>query len=82
MPFRIIPGRTALVGLAASSAAVLVALLMGMAVTAAAWTAAMALAAILAIALWDSAASLRAWRRSAPTLTRRLPAAPRSHRST
>lgn len=75
MPFRIIPGRTALVGLAASSAAVLVALLMGMAVTAAAWTAAMALAAILAIALWDSAASLRAWRRSAPTMTRRLPAA-------
>jgi uncharacterized protein (DUF58 family) len=75
MPFRIIPGRIALVALAASSAAVLLALLMGMAVTAAAWTTAMVVAAILVIALWDSAASLRAWRRASPTMTRRLPAA-------
>jgi uncharacterized protein (DUF58 family) len=48
---------------------------MGMPVTTAGRLALACLLALLAAALWDYAASLRAWRRSSPTMTRRLPAA-------
>ncbi len=75
MPRRIIPGRTAIVGLAASSLAALFALLMGTPVTVAAWATVIALVALVVVAIWDYAASLRAWRRSSPTMTRRLPTA-------
>jgi uncharacterized protein (DUF58 family) len=75
MPFRVIPGRTAIVGLAASSVAALFALLMGTPVTVAAWATVIALVALVVVAIWDHTASLRAWRRSSPTMTRRLPTA-------
>ena len=72
---RIIPGRTVIVALAVASVAVLAALLVGISVTAATWIAMSAVAALLVTAAWDYTASLRAWRRSPPVLTRRLPAA-------
>jgi len=75
MPHRIIPGRTAIVGLAASSVAALFALLIGTPVTVAARATGIALVALVVVATWDYAASLRAWRRSSPTMTRRLPTA-------
>jgi uncharacterized protein (DUF58 family) len=75
MPLRIIPGRTAIVGLAASSAAALVALLIGLSVTVAAWAATTAIGALLVATIWDYARSLRAWRLSSATMTRRLPTA-------
>ena len=75
MPHRIIPGRTAIVGLAASSVAALFALLIGTPVTVAARATGIALVALVVVAIWDYAASLRAWRRSSPTMTRRLPTA-------
>jgi uncharacterized protein (DUF58 family) len=75
MPLRFIPGRTGIVALAAGAVAVLVALLMGVAVTAAMWMATGALLTLLVVATWDYVASLRAWRSSSPTMTRRLPTA-------
>jgi len=75
MPHRIIPGRTAIVGLAASSVAALFALLIGTPVTVAARATVIALVSLVVTAIWDYAASLRAWRRSSPTMTRRLPTA-------
>ena len=75
IPFRLIPGRTAIVALAASAAAVLLALLMGLSGTVAGRIAAIVLVALLAIGIWDYAASLRAWRRASPAMTRRLPSA-------
>ena len=75
MPLRIIPGRIAIVGLAASSVAALAALLMGLAVTVAAWAAATAIVALLVATIWDYARSQRAWRQSSATMTRRLPTA-------
>src|SRR4029077_8985818 len=61
--------------LAGASVAVLLALLMGMPVAVAGGVALACVAALLAAATWDYASSLRAWRRSTPTMTRRLPAA-------
>jgi uncharacterized protein (DUF58 family) len=75
MPLRIIPGRTAIVALAASSAAVLLGLLMGLPVSVAMWVAIAGPLLLVVAAAWDYATTLRAWRRSCPTLTRRLPAA-------
>jgi uncharacterized protein (DUF58 family) len=71
----VIPGRTAVLALAGTSVAVLVALLMGMPVSVAGRMALACLGTLLAAAIWDYAASLRAWRRSSPAMTRRLPAA-------
>jgi len=71
----IIPGRTSIVALAVMSAAVLAALLMGVAVSVAAWIATAALVALLTVAVCDYSMSARAWRRTAATMTRRLPAA-------
>src|SRR5438552_10941937 len=75
MLLRIIPGRTAIVALAASSVAALLALLMGVAVTVASLVATTVLLALFTVATWDYFSSLHAWRRSSPTMTRRLPAA-------
>jgi uncharacterized protein (DUF58 family) len=75
MPIRIIPGRTAIVALAATSVAVLLALLMGMPVTAASRGATAALLVLLVAAVWDYVTSRHAWRRSSPTMARRLPPA-------
>ena len=61
-----IPGRTAVLALAGTSVAVLLALLMGVPVTVAGRVAFACLVALLAAAIWDYAASLRAWRRSSP----------------
>jgi uncharacterized protein (DUF58 family) len=71
----VIPGRTAIVTLAASAAALLVALLTGMRVVVASQLAAAMLIALLIVAAWDYLVSRRAWQRSSPRLTRRLPAA-------
>jgi uncharacterized protein (DUF58 family) len=57
------------------TAIMLTALLMGMPPTAAVRLATIALVMLFAIAAWDCAASRRAWRRSGPTMSRRLPAA-------
>jgi len=75
VPFRVIPGRTAVLALAGTSVAVLLALLMGVPVIVASRVAFACLVALLVAAIWDYAASLRAWRRSSPAMTRRLPAA-------
>lgn len=72
---RLIPGRTAIVALAVAAVIVLGALLLGVPVTAAMSMATAGLLALLVIAASDYVASLRAWRRSSPTMTRRLPAA-------
>jgi uncharacterized protein (DUF58 family) len=72
---RVIPGRTAVLALAGTSVAVLVALLIGVPVAVAGRVALACLFALLVGAAWDYSASLRAWRRSSPTMTRRLPAA-------
>jgi uncharacterized protein (DUF58 family) len=73
MGLRVMPGRIAILALAASSVAALLALLLGMTAAVATWAATIALVALFGIAAWDCAASLRAWRRSSPTMTRRLP---------
>ena len=55
--------------------AVLLALLMGMPVPVAERTAFACLLTLVTATIWDYTASVRAWRRSSPTMTRRLPAA-------
>ena len=55
--------------------AVLLALLMGMPVPVAGRTAFACLLTLVTATIWDYIASVRAWRRSSPTMTRRLPAA-------
>jgi uncharacterized protein (DUF58 family) len=75
MRARVIPGRTAMVALAAMAMAVLVALLMGVAVSVASWVTSAALAALIAAAAWDYVWSLRAWRSASVKMTRQLPAA-------
>jgi uncharacterized protein (DUF58 family) len=72
---RVIPGRRALAALAASAVAVLVALLMGVAMAIAVRATLIALSALLLAATCDYVLSLRAWRRSAARMTRRLPPA-------
>jgi uncharacterized protein (DUF58 family) len=75
MSLPLIPGRAAVVALSASAAAILVALLMGVTPAVAMRAAMASLAALFAAAAWDYRSSVMAWRRSAPALTRRLPAA-------
>ena len=71
----VIPSSMAVAILAAGSAVVFISLLLGMPGAAATWLAASIVLALLAAAGWDYTASVRAWRRSAPTLARRLPQA-------
>jgi uncharacterized protein (DUF58 family) len=71
----LIPGRSALVAVAASTAAIVLALMLGVSVADVARAAIAATAALFAAAAWDYRASVIAWRQSAPVLTRRLPAA-------
>jgi uncharacterized protein (DUF58 family) len=75
MSLPLIPGRTAVVTLGASATAILVALLVGVTPAIAMRAALATLAALFAAAAWDYRSSVIAWRRSAPALTRRLPAA-------
>jgi uncharacterized protein (DUF58 family) len=75
MALRVIPGQTTVLALAGSSVAVLLALLAGTPVWIAGWVGFACLLALAAAAIWDYSASLRAWRQSAPKMTRRLPAA-------
>jgi uncharacterized protein (DUF58 family) len=72
---RVIPGPTAVLALAGTCVAVLLALLLGMPVPITGRVAFACFAALLAAAICDYAASLRAWRRSCPAMTRGLPAA-------
>ncbi len=71
----VIPSSMTVAMLAAGSAGVFICLLLGMSGAAAAWLAASIVFALLAATAWDYTASVRAWRRSAPTLARRLPQA-------
>jgi len=75
MTFPLIPGRTAIVALGVSTGAVLLALMAGVTPAAAMRGAMTVLAALIVIAAWDYGISVTAWRRSAPALRRRLPAA-------
>jgi uncharacterized protein (DUF58 family) len=75
MRLRIIPGRTAIAALAASSVIALLALLVGMTVAVVARAALVGVAALVAAAILDYAASWRVWHRASPAMTRRLPAA-------
>ncbi|HEX5109341.1 MAG TPA: DUF58 domain-containing protein [Vicinamibacterales bacterium] len=72
---KVIPGRRLVIALGAGGAALLVALVLGMPVSTAAWAAA-AWAALLSVTtVADCAVSMRAWRASSPSMTRRLPSA-------
>ena len=64
-----------MLALAGGAAVVLIALLIGTPVTVAGGVAAVCLLVLVAAAIGDYALSLRAWRRSSPAMTRRLPAA-------
>jgi len=75
MAVSVIPGRTAVVSLAATAVVILAALLLGLPATLAMRATFAGLAAIVAAALWDYRASVIAWHRSPPVVTRRLPAA-------
>ena len=75
MRFRFIPGRLALIVLGAGVAAMLVALLIGVPTSVATSMATAAVATLCAVAAMDCALSSRAWHRSPPVMTRRLPAA-------
>jgi uncharacterized protein (DUF58 family) len=75
MRVRLIPGRPALIALGAAAAVMLSALLLGLSATIAAWTAVGIVLTLLVVAACDYVLSIRAWRRSPPRLTRRLPAA-------
>jgi uncharacterized protein (DUF58 family) len=75
MRLRAIPGRTGIGAVAASATAVLIALVAGVPASAGAWFAGAAGAILAAAAAGDLIYSHRAWRRSTPRLTRRLPSA-------
>jgi uncharacterized protein (DUF58 family) len=75
MAVHVMPGRPALLALAASALAVLIALLSGVQVGVASWIAFAALLTLLVVTTWDYVASLHAWRQSAARMTRRLPSA-------
>ena len=75
MALHAIPGPAAILALAAGAALVLAALLIGLPVGLAAQATAAGAIALLAAAVFDYLASRRAWKASAPALTRRLPAA-------
>jgi uncharacterized protein (DUF58 family) len=73
--WRAIPGRRALVALAAASAGALLALLAGVPLALVSRATAIAIVGLIGAAIWDYLASLKAWRQSSPAMTRRLPAA-------
>ena len=73
MTIPVIPGRTAVVALASTTLALLVALLVGLPVSLATRAALAALVLIFAAALWDYRTSAIAWQRSTPVVTRMLP---------
>jgi len=75
MALPLIPGRTAIRAVGATAAVILLALLTGVTPAVAMRAAMVALAVLFAAGLLDYGSSLFAWRRSAPVLTRRLPAA-------
>jgi uncharacterized protein (DUF58 family) len=75
MTFPLIPGRTAIVALGVSTAAVLLALMAGVSPAVAMRGAMTALAVLVVVAAWDYRSSVTAWRRSTPALRRRLPSA-------
>src|SRR6187399_1035419 len=68
---RVIPGRRIVAVLAAGAIALLIALIAGVPVRESGWAA----AALLALTTADYARSRTAWRRAAPRMVRRLPAA-------
>jgi uncharacterized protein (DUF58 family) len=72
---RAIPGPTLIAAVVVSAAAALAALVAGAPVGLVSWVSSAVLAAVVGVALADYASSRRAWRRSSPLLTRRLPAA-------
>jgi uncharacterized protein (DUF58 family) len=72
---RVVPGRLAIVTIACCAAGILVALLLGVSVSTAAAAAAACVLVIAVAAILDGWSSLRAWRLSSPSLTRRLPSA-------
>jgi uncharacterized protein (DUF58 family) len=75
MSLRIIPGRLAVLALAACAVAALIALVLGMPVRLAGRLVMGAMMLLAVAAAWDAFASRRAWRRAAPRMTRRLPPA-------
>jgi uncharacterized protein (DUF58 family) len=75
MSIRVIPGPALILALAATTTAVLLALLVGTDVIVATWAAMLALTTLLAVATGDYVASRRAWRRCSPIMIRRLPPA-------
>src|SRR5687767_4716226 len=75
MAIRVVPSRRTIQALLATAGTVLAARLLGLSVQAAGWLATAALLALAAAFLWDYRNTAAAWRRSAPRLTRRLPAA-------
>jgi uncharacterized protein (DUF58 family) len=72
---RIIPGRRTVLSLAAGATAAFVALVAGAPVSVVGWAAAIWAGALVAAAAVDAFVSVRAWRRSPPRLSRRLPSA-------
>src|SRR4051812_18239373 len=75
MRLPVIPGRPLIAALAASAAGILVALIAGVPVTSGAWIAAAGVTMLAAASAADHTVSNRAWRKSPPRLTRRLPSA-------
>lgn len=72
---RVIPGRTALVAVAAAAVATLIALLFRVPVDVGGWLAVSVLLLLVVVSAFDYLATMRAWKQLAPKLTRKLPAA-------
>jgi uncharacterized protein (DUF58 family) len=75
MPFRIIPGRSAILALAIVAATLLAGLIAGVPLRLATWIALTALTAVPILMAWDYVASRRAWLQASPRLRRQLPSA-------
>src|SRR3954469_618415 len=75
MRLPVIPGRPLIAALAVIGAGILVALIAGVSVTSGAWMAAPGVTMLAAASAADHTVSNRAWRKSPPRLTRRLPSA-------
>jgi uncharacterized protein (DUF58 family) len=75
MSLRFIPGRLAVLALAACAVAALIALVLGISVRLACRMTMGAMLLLVAAAAWDAFASRRAWRGASPRMTRRLPPA-------
>jgi uncharacterized protein (DUF58 family) len=75
MRIHVIPGRSAILALAAGTAGVLLALIAGMSVSTTAWIATAGTLILLALAAADYRTTRHAWQRASPRMTRRLPAA-------